>query len=263
MQTEPHSYFKALSPFRRKAYSNSYACAGLKPSCELCPSYDTGLSNEDQGHKDWILDTDELRRITDATKTHNWVVPAYMDMYTSDFDPELREALRREVGKQSDQNFFFLTKNLSAMMEEWGAYENITWSYSASNQDELNFLAAIRNHKSGFYPPQRSDIKEALFLMPLISPVEIPVGLFDHIGMIVVDGFRDSNSYMGTKKFKLEWLLDIQEQVNKINSEIPVIVEGIGDHPSFGIFSISTNKKKFHHKKVDTLLDYLALDPAT
>lgn len=136
------------------------------------------------------------------------------------------------------------------MIEEWSPCENITWCYSASTQQEINFTA------NALETQEVDDlIEEALFLTPLLETIELPNRLLS-CDYIFVDGCYGENA----EPFALEWIFNIQKQLKEAGSEAQLVIEGIGDNPTYKDEPVNTNRKQFYKIAVEKLLAKLNLN---
>lgn len=207
--------------------SIKYACTGMRLSCAFCSSY----SQPDPRLGVWKWD-EEWREPLKAKKNKgNWLVPAHMDVFTSDFPDSLLTEFVEELRNPAildlipggaQQQFFLCTKNLYRMSEHWSATDHVVWSYSASNQDEVDFYSQIRF--SAIAAPR---YREALFLAPLTGSVVLPKPFLDHFEYIFIDGYRGKEDV----PLDLRWAESISRQLCEAGSATKLIIEGVGDRP--------------------------------
>jgi hypothetical protein len=226
MQRDRYSYFNHLNPFVRDTMALKYACTGIRQSCTHCSSY--AGKGKDLGV--WKLDGNWTDSLGGKKTKNNWLVPSNMDIFISDFPTEMRdtfieqlsnESLLERIGSKNTQRFFLCTKDLVGLSNYWSPVEHITWSYSASTQEEVDFYGQVRF--GAIASPKQ---QEALFLSPLIEPITLPDAFLDHFQFIFVDGYHGSREV----PMDLRWVEAIANQLEQANSSTQLIIEGIGDH---------------------------------
>lgn len=245
MQQERYSYFRPLNPLERVSSSLRYACTGLSPSCEMsCPSFLAASNLEEYGVEGWVVRPDEMKEVAAATGTNNWIIPANMDFFTTDVPHILIKEVLESLKEEDNQTFFVATRNPTRMQEYWFASSHFYWGYSASTQDELNFYAQTR-----FSYEERRSIKEVLFLDPLVEKVILPETLLQHFKFIFVDGYHGHHDL----PLHLEWIEAIADQLSAVDSPTQLIIEGVGDRPTYRDIPYKTRKKKLHDLTIDDL----------
>jgi hypothetical protein len=251
MQRERYSFFNHLSPFIRDTMALKYACTGIRQSCVYCPSY--AGKGKDLGA--WRLDEDWTGSLGGKKTKNNWLVPADMDIFTSDFPVEIREAfieqlsgesLLERIGSKNAQQFFLCTKDLVGLSNYWSPVEHIVWSYSASSQEEVDFYAQIRF--GAIASPQQ---KEALFLSPLVEPIKLPDVFLDHFKFIFIDGYYGSSRDL---PLELRWIEAIASQLKEVGSSTQLIIEGLGDRPRLDGVGFKPKGAAFWQKTIQQLI---------
>lgn len=257
MQQEKYSFWNYLDPFERSGTHFPHACTGLKPSCQLCPSFmpASRLDNPSSGIGKLEFNPAAFEKVNKKKTPCQWLVPANTDAFAGqDISDDDIFNLIKLFEATPNHTFFFCTKNLCRMAEYWRPIDNVFWGVSASTQEEVNFQSHIRD----LYQPYTSPaMREFLLLAPLTEEIILPESSLYQFDYIIVDGFHAEANMPEPEMdipFYLEWIEAIANQLQAAESTTELIINGLGDQPYYHSVSFSTKKKKFCSTTVEELI---------